>query len=152
QFIESRRGGNYRAEAVDIEKEHPPLGGDGRSLVLALQPFFPFQIARRNVEAAGDAIVGDCEEQFAPDNGTATIGRPVTVAPGEVMETQLAGRLRLHGKHWPLQAARGENHVMRHRWPGHGPSAFQVRQNPQLPAADRVVSVELVPAHDYQLL
>ena len=59
QFVEPRLGADDGAEAFGVQEEDAAVDGDRRGFVFPFEAFFPAQVARRGVDAAGNAIVGD---------------------------------------------------------------------------------------------
>ena len=77
-----------------VEEINPPVGGQRRGAVFALEPLFPMQPAGDGVEAAGDAVVGDQEQQLAPDDRRGRSGVPSLQLPDDVLPRPLARRRR----------------------------------------------------------
>ena len=69
-------GGNHRRQALRVEEVDPPVGRQRRGAVFALEPLLPMQPAGLGVEAAGDAVVGDQEQQLAQNDRRGRSGVP----------------------------------------------------------------------------
>ena len=135
QSLEVRRGGHDRCDALGVEEIDALVGGQGRGPIAALEAFFPLRPTGERVEAAGRAVVGDQEQELAPDDRRGTIGRVPVGLPDDILSRAFPLATGPHRQERLPHALRGVDHLLRGHGAGDRATADQVGQIPQPPAA-----------------